>query len=454
MMPQKRPSPFGAAGAFLCIIVTLQPVGMCIFASSSIRPMTMYTSDPSGDERDFVLTSSRPRALRIALYSVALGIVALAAAGVVLRVPRQVELQCVLKGNGSERVYRFAEDVFVEQYYVRTGEQVRQGMPLVRISSPQIAALVMEYTLARLQEEVFETTELPVHAKTRAGLRLQQQKVISQLERTQQARRFALATQQAEIRKLEIAARNAREQLEQLKKLRASGYVSEAEVQQAEVQKASADEALNRAREQYRRDIAQLASQARELSLERSITGQSEEKLTLELQNRRAQLRAARQAAYQRLRALYGEFDLDSGAIVIKAPTDGLIVSYVSDAERQVPAGAILLKLSQPPTAFTATAEVEPKDIGSVRTGLPVVIQLSSFPPLRWGVLRGRVRSVSLSPGERHRYILEADIEPSSRFAGTLQDGMDGKLIVLVEERPIAAYVFETFLRPFEGLIR
>ncbi|MCX7930605.1 MAG: efflux RND transporter periplasmic adaptor subunit [Chlorobi bacterium] len=414
----------------------------------------MHGSDPSGEERDFVLISSRPRALRVVLYCVAFGIMSLTIAGVVLRVPRQVDVQCMLKGNSTERVYRYAEDVFVEQYYIRTGQHVRQGMPLVRISSPQIASLVMEYTLARLHEEVFETTELPVHAKTRTGLLLQQQKVLSQLERTQQARRFALATQQAEVRKLELAARSAKEQLEQLKKLRASGYVSETDLQQAELQKASADEALNRAREQYRRDIAQLESQARELSLERNIAGQSEEKLTLELQNRRAQLRAARQAAYQRLRALYGEFDLDSGAIVIKAPADSLVVTYISDAERQVPAGAILLKLSKPPSSFIATAEIEPKDIGAVRVGQPVIIELSSLPPLRWGVLRGHVRALSLSPSERRRYILEADIDATSSFKGTLQDGMEGTMTILVEERPIAAYVFETFLRPFERFIR
>lgn len=439
---------------------------MCIFAHSPFayaageaighqrERCAMYTSEPPTDERDFVLTSSRQHSVRLALYGVTIGVIALGIASAVLHVPRQVELSCVLKSNSSERIYRFAEDVFVERYYVRVGERIRAGMPLVRISSPQIAALVMEYTLARLQEEVFETTELPVHAKTQTELRLQQQKVLRQLERTQQARRFTLATQQAEIRKLELAARNAREQLEQLKKLRASGYVSEVDLQQAELQKANADEALQRAREQYRRDIAALESQARELSLDRSIAGQSEEKLTLELRNRRAQLRAARESAYQRLRGLYGDFELDSGAIVLKAPSDSLIVTYISDAERQIPAGAILLKLSQPPTAYYASAQVPPKDIGSIRVGLPVVVKLSSFPPLRWGVLRGKVRSVSLSPGENRSYVLEASLEVTSDFHGVLQEGMDGTLTVLVEERPVAAYVVETLLRPFQEFIR
>ncbi|KXB98674.1 MAG: hypothetical protein AA908_04655 [Chlorobi bacterium NICIL-2] len=414
----------------------------------------MLSTGDSNQERDFVLLSSRPRAVRLALYSVAIGVLALGVASAVMRVPRQIELRCVLRGNASERVYRYAEDVFVEQYYVRTGERVSRGQQLVRISSPQIAALVMEYTLAKLQEEVFESTELPVHAKTQAQLRLQQEKVLRQLERTQQSRRFALATQQAEIRKLELALRTAREQLEKLRSLRASGYVSETEVQQAELQKATAEEALNRAREQYRRDIASLESQARELALDRNIAGQSQEKVGLQMQQRRAQLQAARLAAYQRLQSLYGDFAIDSGAIIIKSPADGLIVTYISDAERQVPAGSILLKLSQLPTAFTATAEVPPKDIGSLRVGQPVVVKLSAFPPLRWGVLRGRVRSLSISPGERGFYTLEAELQPNAQFDGMLQEGMDGTLAVVVEERPVAAYVLETFLRPFESLIR
>lgn len=414
----------------------------------------MYQSDPTGEERDFVLHSSRQRAVRIALYGVALGTFGLAIASAVLKVPRQVELACVVKSSSSERIYRFAEDVFVEQYFVRVGDRVRRGAPLARISSPQIAALVMEYALARLQEELFETTELPVHAKTQSELRLQQQKVLRQLERNQQARRFALATQQAEIRKLELAALAARDQLEQLKKLRSNGFVSETEVQQAELQKATAEEALQRARQQYRRDIASLQSQAQELSLDRSIAGESEEKLTLELRNRRAQLRAARQTAYQRLRAICGDFQLDSGAVVLVAPEDSLIVTYISDAERQIPAGSIVMKLSQPSTSFYVRAQVPPKDIGSIRVGLPVVVKLSSFPPLRWGVLRGHVQSVSLAPGEHQSYVLEAALDPTSDFHGTLQEGMDGSLTVLVEERPLAAYVLETLLRPFQAFIR
>lgn len=414
----------------------------------------MRFSGDSSQEHEFVLLSSRPQAVRLALYSVAIGVLALGVASAVMRVPRQIELRCVLKGNASERVYRYAEDVFVERYYVRTGERVSRGQQLVRISSPQIAALVMEYTLAKLQEEVFESTELPVHAKTQAELRLQQEKVLRQLERTQQSRRFALATQQAEIRKLELALRTAREQLEKLRNLRVSGFVSETDVQQAELQKATAEEALNRAREQYRRDIASIESQARELALDRSIAGQSQEKVSLQLQQRRAQLQAARLAAYQRLQSLYGDFDIDSGAVVIKSPSDGLIVTYMSDAERQVPAGSILIKLSQRPTAFTATAAVPPKDIGSLRVGQSIVVRLSAFPPLRWGVLRGYVRSLSITPGERGFYTLEAELQPNAQFDSMLQEGMDGTLAVVVEERPVAAYVFDTLLRPFESLIR
>jgi len=326
----------------------------------------MLSAGDSNGERDLVLYSSRPRAIRLVLYSIAIGVLALGVVSAVLRVPRHVELQCILRSNATERVHRFAEDVFVEQYYVRTGELVRRGQPLVRISSPQIAALVMEYTLARLQEEVFENTELPIHAKTQTELRLQQEKVLRQLERTQQTRRFALATQQAEIRKLELAVRTARELLDKLISLRTNGYVSETEIQQAELQKATAEEALNRAREQYRREIPSLESQARELALDRTIAGQSSQKVRLELQHRRAQLQAVRLAAYQRLQTLYGDFDVDSGAVVIKSPADGLVVTYLSDAERQVPKGSILIKLSQRPTMFIASAEVPPKDIGSL----------------------------------------------------------------------------------------
>jgi len=144
----------------------------------------MLSAGDSNGERDLVLYSSRPRAIRLVLYSIAIGVLALGVVSAVLRVPRHVELQCILRSNATERVHRFAEDVFVEQYYVRTGELVRRGQPLVRISSPQIAALVMEYTLARLQEEVFENTELPIHAKTQTELRLQKEKVLRQLERT------------------------------------------------------------------------------------------------------------------------------------------------------------------------------------------------------------------------------------------------------------------------------
>jgi hypothetical protein len=61
---------------------------------------------------------------------------------------------------------------------------------------------------------------------------------------------------------------------------------------------------------------------------------------------------------------------------------------------------------------------------------------------------------LSITPGERGRYTLEAILEHSPQLDGMLQEGMDGTLTALVEERPLAAYVLETFLRPFERVIR
>jgi adhesin transport system membrane fusion protein len=234
-------------------------------------------------------------------------------------------------------------------------------------------------------------------------------------------------------------------QLDETKKLRRQGFVSEAELREAELKKTTAQDVLSRASDQYNKEIYALANKVKQLDVERSLAQESSTKTELETNNKRALLKAAAQSALDRLHSLYGEFEIREGTIILKAVSDQ-VVSYVNDVEKQVAPGAILLKLMTSTSGLYASSAVKPQHIGSVRTGLAAVLKVSAFPYYHWGVVRGEVSSLSITPDDAGNYPFEIHITDAGTISHYLQIGMDGELNVLVDERPLFGYVFEKII--------
>lgn len=80
---------------------------------------------------------------------------------------------------------------------------------------------------------------------------------------------------------------------------------------------------------------------------------------------------------------------------VVRAPVDGTAIGFLGLHPGQfVPAEQRLGEIS-PGGGLQADVYIGPRDIGFVRTGQPVKLQVDAFPYTEWGMLRGRVRDIS-----------------------------------------------------------
>lgn len=80
---------------------------------------------------------------------------------------------------------------------------------------------------------------------------------------------------------------------------------------------------------------------------------------------------------------------------IVRAPVDGTAIGFLGLHPGQfIPAEQRLGEIS-PGGGLQADVYIGPRDIGFVRTGQPVKLQVDAFPYTEWGMLRGHVRHIS-----------------------------------------------------------
>ncbi len=80
---------------------------------------------------------------------------------------------------------------------------------------------------------------------------------------------------------------------------------------------------------------------------------------------------------------------------VIRAPVDGTAIGFLGlHPGLFIPAEQRLGEIS-PGGGLQADVYIGPRDVGFVRNGQPVKLQVDAFPYTEWGMLRGRVRHIS-----------------------------------------------------------
>ncbi len=90
-----------------------------------------------------------------------------------------------------------------------------------------------------------------------------------------------------------------------------------------------------------------------------------------------------------------------------------------------------------------ASASIPPEQIGFVKEGAPVILNVATFPHYEWGAVEGRIQTLSLTPDEKGDYPIRVEITNTGKLKGRLQVGMNGELSIPVEEKSFFGYVFE-----------
>lgn len=147
-------------------------------------------------------------------------------------------------------------------------------------------------------------------------------------------------------------------------------------------------------------------------------------------------------SAKAEITASYGDVSVGNDGFIIKAEKGGTL-SYLTDANKEIPAGTVVFKISETGSRLYASSAVHPDQLKSISVDSPVVLTLSAFPPYEWGTVRGLIKSLSPMPEGSGDFSLEVEITDAGRLHDRVKSGMTGELAITVEERTFFGYLFK-----------
>jgi multidrug resistance efflux pump len=306
----------------------------------------------------------------------------------------------------------------LESLRVREGQHVKQGEILAVMQSPARPATVLELTEKLRQVEPGSGEKSPVLKVSFAPKddlgKLQEpyadflnsyQQLQSRLADDYAEKAGALLRKQLEGKRAQIESLRsqagmmgremglAREKLDRLKTLHQSKAISTAEMQEQEMA------VLERMREE--------TTGQRTLN-EAEIEASKSEKELRDLEHDRAEsLRTAREELRARLNKLLGEIGLWEADYLLRAPGEGNVAFYDFWSDQQfVTAGRQVFLIVPQTTKLLGRMPVSQGGSGKIKPGQSVRIQLDDFPYKEFGVVSGKVQSVSMVAREGANLVL------------------------------------------------
>lgn len=366
--------------------------------------------------------------------------------GATLKIPNQIQLNSVVKNRSQEEVYRFAEKVYIQEVFAHAGDSLTPNQPMVRITSPEIVDLITDHLEAQRNLEFFQTFErksLEVQKELNAG-------TVRTLEaESRQARKeIQLIAQKwsADSTTLVFEKELAQKNFETQSALFKEGVIAKIELDQYEQAKVRATNAFEAGLTTYANANSTLLFGLQKSNIELQQARETLFKLDIDIENRETALTRAAALTAERIEHNYGQAKINEGSLILQAKGAG-VLSYLFSGEKEVPQGSILLKTISGPAAYYVEGIIEPREIGKVHAGQALNVKLETFPHYEWGVLRGTIDQLSLTPDETGQYFFQAAITDAGRIEPHLRIGMTGESSLVVEEKTVFGYVFRNMKR-------
>ncbi len=399
-------------------------------------------------EEDVPLKDVRKNALRKFVYIGAILCLLFLTIGLFVKFPDQIELPFVTRSNQSEEIYRFSTPIYVIEKYIKPNDSVTKGQRLVRITSPEIVALVNNYREAEQNFQNFSLQKVLSIEKQKMMIanRIKQnknnigeiKKELSILDNTWKSNRA-----EAESEK---EATSDRYQI--MKKLFDEKASSKFELSEYEAKKNKALDALETGKQNYQKRKLNFITLNNQYLLDNNTAIKELQKLESDVKYDSASIYNQYVFAKNRIENTFGNFELENGDLILKANENG-IVSYIFDGEKEALNGSILLKVIHNNSALYALVKSPPSQIGKLKINKQVVLKVASFPFYEWGGMKGHIENLSLTPDETGKFSVKISIDDFGKLKTLMQIGMNGDATIILEEKTFYHYFFRNMKKVY-----
>ncbi len=371
----------------------------------------------------------------IALFLLIVGVAAL------VKFPNQITIPFVLRSDQQEQIYKFPFPVYLLAQHVVTGQVTSEGAPLLEISSPEIVEMIYVLDGAQRKLDQHSRYEEPYAGNERQMLAaILEQNQISQ--RTLANKLESLhRTWKSNASRLQAEYDAAVEKLAAYRKLFEAKDVSRFDVTALENEQRRIADELESGRLEFEKESLSIEAQRKALLLDYGIGRQKKTQLETRLDASLSTLNNDVALARAKIEHLFGPFKVSEGHIVLLSPGDGT-VSYLFEGEKEMAAGATLLRLKKDQSALYAFAKCPPAIKGKLREDLPCLLKVHSFSFYEYGSAGGHIRHLSLSPDEDGNYNVHIQIDKAGQLEGLLQGGLNGDAVIIIQEKTMLQYFF------------
>ncbi len=403
-------------------------------------------------ESDVPVRDLRVRLLRKLLYAAIAVFVIMCATAYFVKFPDQIELPFVLKNDVREEVYKFPFPVYLLEQYVQTGKQVKPGDRLLRLTSPEVVALLNDYNAALYDSANLggarHTSTLRQLDMVRANFRQN----LASIEANTRQLELSNQTWAAHEQELRFKLKDATEKSEAYKSLYDSKTVARFDMTEKENQQKQAENALQQEKLRFDRENLRLQSAINQSRIENQIAQNQLAKLEADFQSDSAESLGKLELARRRIFNTFGACDITEGAIVVKSAIEGK-VSFLFEGEKEIPSGATVLKINSSNEATYAFLKCPPSVVGKLQVQQSCNLKVHSFPFYEYGSVPGYIRQISLTPDENSQFNLYVSLGDLGRLKGLLQPGMDGTAVVIIEEKTLLQYFFRNLKKRYHSVV-
>jgi hypothetical protein len=383
----------------------------------------------------------RKSALRKFVYMATVICILFVLIGLFVKFSDQVELPFVLKSGQPEEIYRFPNAVYVVKKYVDAGNQVSKGQALLKITSPEIVAMINSYE---------EAEQKLLNFQLQKKLSVKKQKEIIGIEIGQNKNRVVEIqnelsslnnTWQSNKARLQYEYENAQKKYNASKMLYDEKVISTFSFLEVEKEMIAAESALANASQNYDREKNRLIALSANYRMNSNSSNTEMNKLTIDTKYDSISLNNDFALAKDKIKNSFGDFEISNGAITLLAHEQST-VSYIFDGEKEVAPGSILLKVMYSNSPMYASISCPPSLIGKIKKNQRAALKIASFPFYEWGVAKGYISNVSLTPDEKGNFSVKIIMDDFGKLANLTQIGMNGNASIILEEKTFYDYFF------------
>lgn len=404
-------------------------------------------------EEDVPLSDVRKSVLRRFVYIGCTLCLLFFTTGLFVTFPDQLELPFIIRNNQAEQIYRFPHPVYVTATYSKPHDTVVQGQRLIRITSPEIVALINTYREAEQNVRNFSNAKVRSVEKEKEIIlnRIRQNKMtLSELRKelvvlnnTWESNRAAAEYErEAALKRFQI-----------MKKLFDEKASSKFELLEYETKKNKAADALESAKQNYEKARFNLNTLYDKYLLENNSAAEELQRLRYNVNYDSASLYSQYILAKSKIENTFGDFEIEGGDLILKAQKAG-VVSYVFDGDKEVGAGSILAKLIHNTSDLYAWVICPASKIGRLTINKHVRLKVASLPFYEWGTLSGHIENMSLTPDASGNFSVKVSIDNFGKLKPLMQIGMNGDANVILEERTFYYYFFHHIKKMYYTLTK